>query len=80
MTPDPDYSTVLRRVLAWPIDARIALARDLLSTIRSEVAKQRGTRNTVSRALGLAKGKGAVPSDEEVRRWIDEHRMEKYGG
>ena len=33
----------------------------------------------VKSLIGLAAGEKPPPTDEEVRRWIDEHRMEKYG-
>ena len=29
--------------------------------------------------IGLGAGSGPPPSDELVRQWIDEHRMERYG-
>lgn len=36
-------------------------------------------RHTLEAALGLAATDKPAPSDEEVERWLDEHRMEKYG-
>ena len=36
-------------------------------------------RHTLDDALGLAHTDGPAPSDEDVERWLDEHRMEKYG-
>lgn len=36
-------------------------------------------RDTLSAALGLASTDKPAPSDEDVARWLDERRMEKYG-
>ena len=36
-------------------------------------------RNTYKQAKGIAGGSGSAPTDEQVRQWIDEHRMTKYG-
>jgi hypothetical protein len=47
---------------------------------RQEAEVPQPKRNTLDRALGLAKVPGQpAPTDEEVDRWLDERRMEKYG-
>ncbi len=80
MTPNADYQTVLRAISAWRPSQRVALARDILGTLAlPEPAAGRSYRPSFDRALGLARGDGPPPSDEDVDRWIEGYRMEKYG-
>jgi hypothetical protein len=62
---------------------RIALARRILETVeRSPVAPEKGgkCRGKPAEALvGIGAGNGPPPTDEDVRQWLTEHRMEKYG-
>jgi hypothetical protein len=37
-------------------------------------------RSTWDALYGIASNSKEPPSDEEVAKWLDEHRMEKYGG
>jgi hypothetical protein len=74
-----EYSSVIKTVSTWPLEDRITLAQDLLGTLKSDVAQRRTSKNTADQALGIAKGSGPAPTDGEVKQWIDEHRMEKYG-
>ena len=39
----------------------------------------RPKRETLRRALGLLAGDRPVPSDQEIERWLQERRAEKYG-
>jgi hypothetical protein len=71
MTTNPDDSTVLKRVSAWPVEDRIALAREVLSTGKQTSARVE-SRNTLNRTSGIAKESGPAPTDEEVRAWIDD--------
>ena len=41
--------------------------------------EKRPRNRTLHRALGLLATDKAAPTDEEVERWLDEHRQEKYG-
>lgn len=77
MTPTAEYTEVLKIVASWPIDQRVALAHEVLqSTEGSQSAKRRPS---FERARGIAKTGDIAPDDEQVKRWIGEHRMEKYG-
>jgi hypothetical protein len=71
---------VLQLVLDWSAEDRLALAREVLQTLRDRPAPQHEKRPSFERALGIARGSGPAPTDEEVEAWIDEHRMTKYGG
>ena len=74
-----DYEQILEIVRRWPPDQRLLLLRDISQTLSSTRKPLRPPRNTLSKALGLLSTKADAPSDEEVKRWGDEHRMEKYG-
>ena len=73
------YETVLNTVRQWPPDRRFALVQDVLNTLTPEVKPSRPRRKTLEKALGLLATSQPAPSDAEIKRWLDEHRMEKYG-
>ncbi len=86
-TPTQDRERILQDILTWSVEEQIALAREILQ--RAEKLRQRdlGTQEqpaippVPSAALrGLLSNDQPAPSDEEVARWLDEARMEKYGG
>ena len=79
MSHTSDYRQVLELVSAWPAEDRIALARDVLGTLQGPTAPATPRRPTFERALGIARGEGPPPTDEQVEQWIDEYRMNKYG-
>jgi hypothetical protein len=56
------------------------LARRILDAVDAADTSAPATRGKpVSALIGLGAGAGEPPSDETVRQWIDEHRVEKYG-
>lgn len=73
------YETVLRTVRQWPPDRRFALLRDVINTLATEMRPLRSRRSTLDEALGLLATSQRAPSDAEIRHWLDERRMEKYG-
>jgi len=73
------YETVLNAVRQWPPDRRFALVQDVLSTLAPEVSPTRPRRKTLKKALGLLATGQPAPSDAEIKQWLDEHLMEKYG-
>ena len=72
------YETIRSTILQWPAEMRFALLRDLLYTL-SPADRQPSGAGTLSQARGLLTGETPPPSDEQVRKWLDEHRQEKYG-
>ena len=78
--PVLDQQTILHAVAAWPPHDQVALAQMILRQARGDaasppVAPQRpGWREMV----GLAATDHSPPSDEDVARWRDEHRVAKY--
>ena len=116
----PEISEIVNRVVTWPPQQRVSLARRILETVevapqpatgprgysadeviamlkmpqptpddRDDVIQQMQARYPklfqhsdtawVRSLIGLAAGDRPPPTDEEVKQWIDEHRMEKYG-
>ena len=73
------YETVLNTVRQWPPDRRFALVQDVLSTLAPDVLPSRPRPKTLEKALGLLATSQPAPSDAEIKQWLDEHRLEKYG-
>jgi hypothetical protein len=79
-----ELTDILNRVTTWPTTLRITLARKILESVdkaeglaESPAPKMRGL--SAAEVRGLIKTDRPTPDDETVERWIDEHRMEKYG-
>ncbi len=77
-TPTQERERILRDIQGWPVEEQVALARTILQ--RAEELRQGQRPQVPSAALrGLLANGQPAPSDEEVARWLDEARMEKYG-
>jgi hypothetical protein len=72
------YQQVLQTIHGWPLERRFALVQDVIDTLVTEAVPARSKRKTLDMALGLLKTDHPAPSDEEVQRWLQERRMEKY--
>lgn len=82
---DPD--TILRTIAAWPIEEQVRLARTILQRATAHIPAsterhqdQAPQRSTWEALYGIASNGQEPPTDEQVAQWLDEHRMEKYGG
>lgn len=73
------YDEVVRQVRTWPAEQRYRLIQDLLRTIHPAADVPSPARDTLSEAWGFLKTEAPPPTDEEVRQWLDEARMEKWG-
>jgi hypothetical protein len=73
------YEDVLRIVGSWPLTLRAALARDILNMPTDEAERAERRRNALAKLRGFLKTDEPPPSDEQVKQWLDERRMEKYG-
>ena len=71
---------ILGRITSWPPELRITLARRVLESVETSPSSQ-VTRRRYSAAEVITRLKmpQPAPDDATVKRWIDEHRMEKYG-
>jgi hypothetical protein len=86
-----ELADVLGRVKNWAPSLRIALAKEILDSLNTtngivdSQIRASGHQPPTPRGLsakevqGLLKTDRPPPDDETVDRWIDEHRMEKYG-
>ncbi len=74
------FADIIERVKDWPPESRIVLARRHSgdSRIRGRAARPPKA-GSVQEWIGMGAGGSPPPDDETVRRWIDEHRAEKYG-
>jgi hypothetical protein len=73
-----DYETVLQTVHRWPPAQRLALAQEMLKTLSADI-EPRPKRNTLAKALGLLRTEYPAPTDAEIKNWLNERRLEKYG-
>lgn len=78
-TENINYDSILNTVRQWPTAQRMELVKDVLETISPRVEPAKKRQKTLSKALGLLATDQPAPTDEEVKQWLDEHRMEKYG-
>ena len=76
-----NYEVTLKAIRQWTMAQRVALLQDVLKTLTSEpeLDKPRVRERTLERALRIVPLDREPPTDEEVKQWLDEHRMEKYG-
>jgi hypothetical protein len=70
-----DYDQVLKAVAEWPPEQRASLAHALIDTLKPA----NRSKPTLDQIVGIARGAGPAPTDEQVAQWLDEARTEKYG-
>ena len=76
----PTYAEVMKAINSWPRERRLALLRHLVDTIDDDPdVKEQRRREALSNLRGLLKTSEPPPTDEDVRRLLEERRMEKYG-
>jgi hypothetical protein len=73
MVAPNEYEQILKTVEQWPLEDRLRLAKALAAPPATS------RRPSFSRAYGIARPDRPPPTDEEVKQWIHEHRMRKYG-
>lgn len=78
-TESVSYEGVLKIISQWPASRQMALVEDVLKTVSPRVVPPKQRRRTLDEALGMLATDKAAPTDEEVKQWLDGHRMEKYG-
>jgi len=74
-----DYQTILKVVHSWTPTVRVMLMQDVLRSLQPELGGSRPRRATLGTALGMLANDQPAPSDADVARWLDEHRIRKYG-
>lgn len=78
MVASNEYQQIVQTISKWPIEDRASLIRALIEGMKAP-ANPSPTKLTMSDLIGIARGDGTPPTDVEVKQWIDDHRMEKYG-
>ena len=78
MNHEPEINSILERVKPWPQEDRVALAYMILRDMRKRT-REPAPRRTLDRAIGISRGSSPPPDDATVKRWIEEHRLRKYG-
>ena len=74
-----DYEEILTIVRSWSVAERFTLVQDVLQTLAPAETPAARTRPTLEQARGLLVAGRPAPSDEEIARWLDERRSERYG-
>jgi len=74
-----DYEQILTIVRTWSAAQRFTLVQDILSTLAPIETPHSVSRPTLEQARGLLAAGRPAPSDEEIARWLDERRTERYG-
>ena len=74
-----EYQSILIAVRTWPPELRLSFAEEVLRTLHEVVGQKRKRGVPVEQVLGIGASSGPPPDDDTVKRWIEEHRVEKYG-
>jgi hypothetical protein len=70
---------VLNAVRSWPAEERFWLAYEILHTLGREEPTPEQRRDAFRHLRGTLKTSDPPPTDEDVKRWLDEYRVSKYG-
>ena len=77
MSGNPDYIAILNTVSTWPPEERASLAHALIDSLKPAVAGSR-TKPTIDQLVGIARGSGPAPTDEQIEQFIGDARTQKY--
>lgn len=78
MSHRQEIDSIIAQVMPWPAEEQMALAQEILRAVHLN-ARQPAPRQTLQRALGIARGSTTPPDDATVREWTAEHRLRKHG-
>jgi hypothetical protein len=73
-----EFEHVLSRVQAWTPEMRRSLAEQLLRSLQPAVPTAGLRGMPVEQVRGIAANDRPPPDDDTVKRWIEDHRAEKY--
>lgn len=73
-----DFDQLLHTVRAWPTADRLRLAQAILKTVETDVRPAPHRKMPASEAEGILAGPWPTPSDEDVKRLVDEYLTERY--
>ncbi len=72
------YENILTIINHCSPAQRLLLLQDILKNLNTEWIRRTPRQKTLETALGLLASKGAAPTDEQVKKWLEEHRLQKY--
>ena len=78
MQYEREINAIIDQVKPWPEEQRVALAYLILRDMRKKT-REPAPRHTLDGALGIAKGTTPPPDDATVKKWVEEHRLRKFG-
>ena len=78
MRHQQEIDSIIQQVKPWPEEERVALAYMILNEMRKNT-RDPAPRDTYAGAKGIARGTTPPPDDATVKKWIEEHRQQKYG-
>ena len=82
-TPTLDQETILQTIRVWPTNKQLALAQAITRQVDQAMESRRASlpqRPSWRELAGIGRASNqTAPTDEQVARWLDERRQEKYG-
>jgi hypothetical protein len=78
MVANRHFQEVLATVTKWPVEQRLSLVQAVVDGLQEQKTAP-PPKPTLDQLAGLARGSGSPPTDEQVKQWIEEHRMRKSG-
>lgn len=81
-TQTNSYDTVWNTIRQWPQSYQLKLMQDIIQELASESDEiPQTSKQTADKALGLLQkyADQPAPSDQEVKLWLEEERLKKYG-
>ena len=72
-----EIDAILQQVKSLPVEDRLAVAQQILRDAESSEHAP-SLRNWFAKALGLFRGEGPAPTDEQVEQWIEEELIAKH--
>ena len=80
LTGTATYEEVVQLVRQWPPSERFSLVQVIFQSLAPEIKRPiYQKKNTFTQALGLLATTSPAPTDTQVKEWLEERRLEKYG-
>ncbi len=77
--PSLDHDTIMHAVQQWPREQQLELAREILQAAATNTPRPAPSQDSWQRLVGILATDQPAPSDEEIERWREERREQKYG-
>ncbi len=72
------YEKIHTIINHWPPEQRLLFLQDILASLKTGWIRRALRQKTLETVLGLLARKGPAPTDEEVKKWFGNHRLQKY--